>query len=184
MKATHVAVLVGLVLPGAAALAQSAQATSPYAGQQSRRIKAMSEDEVQGYLDGRGVGLALPAELNHYPGPRHALDLADSLKLTATQRKQFRDIYDPMHARALVLGRQLVDIETAIDSAFATRQMTAPKLGKLLRESARVTGELRLTHLEAHLRVFPLLTPAQVKEYDRLRGYDGATVHNHTGHEP
>lgn len=117
MKAIRIAVLLCLILSGPAAFAQATQATSPYAGQQSRRIKALSEDEVQGYLDGRGVGLALPAELNHYPGPRHTLDLADSLRLTATQRKQLRDIYDPMHARALALGWQLVDIETAIDSA-------------------------------------------------------------------
>lgn len=60
--------------------------------------------------------------------------------------------------------------------------MTAAKLGELLRESSRVTGELRFTHLEAHLRVFPLLTPEQVKEYDRLRGYEGATAHNHEAH--
>jgi hypothetical protein len=31
------------------------------------------------------MGLALAAELNGYPGPRHAIDLANQLRLTADQ---------------------------------------------------------------------------------------------------
>ena len=46
----------------------------PYSGQQGRMIKALSSKEVQGLLQGKGMGMAKAAELNQYPGPRHVLD--------------------------------------------------------------------------------------------------------------
>jgi hypothetical protein len=62
----------------AVALAAAAQAQQrPYAGQQEREIKALSADEIKQYLAGAGMGYAKSAELNHYPGPGHALELAD-----------------------------------------------------------------------------------------------------------
>ncbi len=42
---------------------------SPYAGQEQRSIKALSEQEVAALLAGRGAGFAKAAELNGcYPG--------------------------------------------------------------------------------------------------------------------
>jgi len=38
---------------------------------------------------------------------------------------------------------------------------------------AELYGQLRFTHLRAHLLVTALLTPEQIGEYDRLRGYSG-----------
>jgi hypothetical protein len=37
-------------------------AAGDYAGRQSRHIKALSEEEVKGYLSGAGMGLAKAAE--------------------------------------------------------------------------------------------------------------------------
>ena len=42
-----------------------------YAGQQARSIKALDDAEIDTLLNGRGMGLARAAELNHYPGPKH-----------------------------------------------------------------------------------------------------------------
>ena len=53
--------------------------TSAYAGQQSREIKALSDQEVKDLQAGAGMGMAKAAELNRYPGPMHALELADQL---------------------------------------------------------------------------------------------------------
>jgi hypothetical protein len=47
-----------------AALAQSQQ---PYAGLAGRSIKALSEQQIADLQAGRGMGLALAAELNGYP---------------------------------------------------------------------------------------------------------------------
>jgi len=48
---------------------------SPYAGQETREITALSAQEVDNLLNARGMALAKAAELNGYrrrrPGPRH-----------------------------------------------------------------------------------------------------------------
>ncbi|MEE8390439.1 MAG: hypothetical protein V3S14_06535 [Anaerolineae bacterium] len=47
----------------------------------SSEIRGIDSDTIEGYLTGAGLGFALPAELNGYPGPRHVLDLASDLEL-------------------------------------------------------------------------------------------------------
>jgi hypothetical protein len=46
---------------------------SPYAGQESREIKALSAEETKQYPPGAGMRYAQPAELNRYRGPLHVL---------------------------------------------------------------------------------------------------------------
>ena len=53
-------------------------APRPYAGMQDREIKALSAEERAALLEGQGMGLALAAELNGYPGPVHVLELGDA----------------------------------------------------------------------------------------------------------
>ena len=65
-----------------------ALAETPYAGMQSRPIKALSDQQVSDLRAGRGMGLALAAELNGYPGPSHVLEFADQLELSAEQRSR------------------------------------------------------------------------------------------------
>ncbi len=77
---------------------------SPYSGQEARDIKALSPDEIADLNAGRGMGLALAAELNGYPGPRHVLDLAQELQLTAEQRRQTGDLFDAMRMETSALG--------------------------------------------------------------------------------
>jgi len=69
---------------------------TPYAGLESREIKALSAEEVRQLLEGEGMGLALAAELNGLPGPLHVLELADSLALTAAQRASVEAIFAEM----------------------------------------------------------------------------------------
>jgi hypothetical protein len=54
--------------------AHAQQPASPYAGYQQRPVKAPSEQQVADLRAGRGIGLALAAELNGYPGPVHVLE--------------------------------------------------------------------------------------------------------------
>ena len=86
-----------LVLAACVALAGcagTAHEHSPYAGQQARGIKALSEQDVAGYESGAGMGFAKPAELNGYPGPMHVLELADRLALTNEQRAATHALLD------------------------------------------------------------------------------------------
>ena len=48
-------------------------ADMPYAGQQARTIKALSDDDLAALRKGEGMGMAKAAELNGYPGPAHVL---------------------------------------------------------------------------------------------------------------
>src|SRR3954470_11757302 len=112
-----------LILAAAAANAQM-----PYAGMQTRPIKALSEQQVADLAAGRGAGLALAAELNGYPGLSHVLELADRLELTSDQRASIQRLFDSMKTEALPLGLKLIEQETDLDRQFASRTVTPASL--------------------------------------------------------
>ena len=151
-------------------LAAAAQA-GPYSGQEQRDIKAMSAEETQQYLQGRGMGLAKAAELNHYPGPAHVLELAEGLQLTQDQRVQTQRIHGAMERDAKAAGRMLIDKERELDALFSSGRADAWNVRVLLQEIARLQGEVRLAHLLAHIQQKAILTARQVAAYDELRGY-------------
>lgn len=144
---------------------------APYAGLQDRPIRALAPERVEDLLVGRGAGYALAAELNHYPGPTHTLELAKDLHLTPDQEREVRDILAAMQQEAQMLGRQLVDLEAELDRAFRTAEITPAELAQLTGEISATEGRLRDTHLAAHLKTKAILTRDQVARYDQLRGY-------------
>jgi Spy/CpxP family protein refolding chaperone len=166
----RLAALAFSALAGASALAQHHH-QQPYAGQDARQIKALTAEEVRQYLAGAGAGFAKPAELNHYPGPAHVLELADELRLTAEQRERVTALMSAHKAEARSLGARVVDSERAIEALFHGSVADPAALAAAVREAARLQGEYRLAHLETHLRLRPLLTDAQVARYGELRGY-------------
>jgi Spy/CpxP family protein refolding chaperone len=149
----------------------SAQQPSPYAGFTGRDIKALSPEQVKQLETGEGMGFALAAELNRYPGPRHVLELADSLALTAAQSAAIQAIQSDMSGRARAIGAQIVEQEQALDQAFARGAADSASVRSLTGEIARLTGELRYVHLAAHLAVTRLLDSRQRERYQVLRGY-------------
>jgi hypothetical protein len=92
-------------------VATAANAQTPYAGLQTRTIKSLSEQQVADLGAGRGMGLALAAELNGYPGPSHVLELADKLELSVDQRASVQAMFDAMKAEAIPLGSKLLEQE-------------------------------------------------------------------------
>lgn len=160
------------------AVAAPVAPVSPYSGQQSRPIKALSAEDIEGYLTGKGMGFAKAAELNGYQGPAHVLELADELGLTPEQRRGTEAIRAAMNSRAIALGHALIDAEGALDRAFADRTITEASLTTALEEIAAIQAKLRGVHLEAHLAQHRLLSPAQRARYAELRGYASAAVHS------
>ena len=144
---------------------------SPYAGFTDREIKALSPEEIAGLLNGDGLGMALPAELNRYPGPRHLLELGAMLGLSSDQESEVQAIFNEMQAQARSLGKTIVELERGLDRSFAEGTITEARLGKLLEVIALNRARLRATHLRAHLRVLPVLTESQREHYERVRGY-------------
>jgi Spy/CpxP family protein refolding chaperone len=153
---------------------------SPYAGQEARDIKSLSQQEVEDYLNGRGMGYAKTAELNQYPGPRHVLDMAKELSLTEEQSKLSQKIFDAMKAEAMALGSQLVEKERQLDQMFAGGSIESAGLKSLLTEIATIQAKIRYVHLKAHLEQRPLLTKHQIMKYSHLRGYGNSHGSDHT----
>ena len=165
----------------AATASAFAQSPPPYAGQQSRPVKALSEDEVASYLAGAGMGYAKAAELNHYPGPMHTLELADALGLSPDQRAALASLMKRHKAEARELGAEVVRLERRLDALFAQQKAAAEPVDATLAEIGAAQARYRGSHLRTHIEATKLLTPDQVARYDALRGYTGAVPAGRSG---
>jgi hypothetical protein len=164
-------------------VASAAETSSPYAGQETREIKALSLDEINGYLSGDGMSFAKAAELNHYPGPKHVLELADQLQLSEEQRRRSQMIFEDMKAKTVNLGKQLVEKEQLLNSRFVDANISDADLLQLVTEISVLHGKIRAVHLQAHLAEKIVLTSDQLMRYDALRGYQASGTHGqHDGH--
>ena len=176
----RIAMTVVLVLTAGSSLAQSHQ---PYAGLQSRPVKALSEQQIADLRAGRGMTMALPAELNGYPGPLHVSELADALALSSDQIARMQRLYSDMKSEAVALGERLILQETQLDRQFAGHTLTASTLVEATNAIGKTQGELRGTHLRYHLLAVELLTRDQLRRYTELRGYSGSEPGQmHQGH--
>ncbi|MCI4665343.1 MAG: periplasmic heavy metal sensor [Neomegalonema sp.] len=174
------------LLVGVPAAAQDHKhAAAPYAGLQKRKIASLSEDDLAALRAGRGWGLALPAELNGLPGPAHVLELHAKLGLSAEQKAAVEKIFAAMRAKAISAGKRFIEAEAALSGAFAKGGVEKAKLRELLDAAATARADLRMAHLAAHIDTAKLLTPAQIKRYQALRGYaDDPCANTPPGHDP
>jgi Spy/CpxP family protein refolding chaperone len=137
------------------------------------------EERDKQFLAGAGMGYARAAELNHFPGPMHVLELADQMKLTAEQRAATKKLMDGHKAQARALGAEVVAAERELEQLFRGGKVDEAVLARAARTAAAVEGEYRLSHLETHRRMRELLSAEQVKRYDELRGYASGKAQHH-----
>ena len=165
-----------------APLSATAQTAHPYAGMQTRAIKALSPSQIDDLRAGRGMGLSLAAELNGYPGPLHVIELADKLGLSQQQRERAQALFAAMKTETVPLGEALIAQESELDQLFTSRTVTPVSLSTTTQQIGTTQGALRAAHLKYHLSMLEVLTPQQVASYAQLRGYAGATPsHPHHG---
>lgn len=155
---------------------------APYGGMQDRAIVSLSDADVAALEAGDGWGLALPAELNGWPGPRHVLDMGDTLGLTDVQRGQMERLFGLMQAEAQRVGENYIDAERALDAAFDDPKLDPVVLAGLVVASTNALGELRMIHLAAHIEARQILTDAQIETYNMQRGYGAEARDGHGGH--
>ena len=161
-------------------LSGAAIAQMPYAGLQTRQIKALSDQQIGDLRAGRGMGMALPAELNGYPGPSHLLELADQLALRPEQRTRTAALFADMKAEAIPLGERLIGQESDLDRQFSDKTVSLESLQQATAAAAKTQGELRAAHLKYHLLTVAILDKQQMDRYSELRGYTaGAPGHRH-----
>lgn len=154
--------------------AGNSELSSPYQGEENREIKALSSEDIEGYLNAKGMGYAKAAELNHYPGPRHVLDMSQQLDLSDEQIGSVESIFEGMQNEAKIIGARIVDQERVLDEEFASGRINEELLAQRISSIATDEGELRLVHLATHLELKSVLSEDQVEKYDELRGYLGA----------
>lgn len=167
-----------LLLPALPAMSQS-----PYAGQEGRELKALSAEDVAGYLEGKGMGFAKAAELNGLPGPMHVLELADGLALTPAQREATRRLLDRHKAEARALGKDYIDAERTLEQLMASGRADATSVAVATHTAAELQGRVRAAHLTTHVAQAALLEPGQVRKYAELRGYTTGAAPAHGGHK-
>ena len=148
---------------GPSAAAQHVHPPAPAAP--AGHTTSLSADVVQQLLAGEGMGLAKPAELNNYPGPKHVLELKATLGLSPTQESTIREIQQQMRETAKTLGARIVAAEQALDAAFRDRTITEADLAGRVNSIADLQGELRAAHLRAHVATTALLSAAQIRKY-------------------
>ena len=150
--------------------------TGPYAGFESREIAGLSAADIEELRLGGGWGLALPAELNGYPGPAHIIELQEELGLSTEQMDAISEIYEGMRSAAIAAAERFISAEA---------NLSDERLSDLLAEAGQARTALRFVHLSRHLMTPGLLTATQLERYAVLRGYAEDVCENiPAGHDP
>ena len=151
---------------------------SSYIHKKGQAISALSAKETQQLLNGEGMGFALSAELNEYPGPKHVLELSDSLALTPSQLNQTKSLFYQMNQQAKKLGKKLIRQEQQLDDLFRSSKITSEQIHNSVAAISTTQSELRALHLTAHIQQRDLLSPKQQTLYQQLRGYSKSDTHH------
>jgi Spy/CpxP family protein refolding chaperone len=158
---------------------------SPYVGFDTREVKTISPERLEGLRRGAGLGYALAAELNGLPGPMHVLELANGLQLTSEQRQRTQALFERMRKEAIAAGEALIAAEAHLDRMFQLGHASPDRIAAQTQVAAAQEARLRAIHLSAHLEQRDILTPGQIESYARLRGYGaGHAPGAHGGHTP
>ena len=164
------------------AFTSAAMGQQPYTGLQTRSIKSLSDQQIADLNAGRGMGLALAAELNGYPGPIHAIELAEQLHLSSDQVSKLKSLFEAMKAETIPLGATLILQERNLNDDFANHTVTIASLDGATQRIGATQAALRAAHLKYHLSTAAVLTPEQVAQYNELRGYKGDRGPTHDRH--
>lgn len=147
------------------------QHSNSYANLKNRQIKALSSEEIQNLESGDGMGFALTAELNGYPGPLHVLELSETLNLSAEQKLATESLMGKHKQRALSLGKAVIQAEKDLNDHFASGSATPENLLVATLRAGELRSQLRAEHLATHIEQKRLLTSQQIKLYQQHRGY-------------
>ncbi len=148
---------------------------SPYAHTRSSDVPTLTPEEVTRLRNGEGMGLARPAELNRFPGPKHLLELASELDLHSAQVRRIEAIHEKMRAQAIAKGEDILMAERRLANLFASAAVgerpSVADVKRIAEHLGVMRGQLQAIHLLAHMESARELTAEQIEEYDRLRGY-------------
>jgi Spy/CpxP family protein refolding chaperone len=122
-----------------------------------------------GLRNGEGMGMAMYADMNGYPGPKHILDLKDKLGLTKDQQKKVEDAVKLVKISATTKGDEIIVAEQELFSLFKSGKVNEKTLRLKLENIGKLRGELRYIHLQAHVRMKQILSAGQIQQYYESR---------------
>jgi Spy/CpxP family protein refolding chaperone len=114
-------------------------------------------------LNGEEGVMGKVADLHGYPSPKQVLDLAATLKLTDGQITRIREIYRDMMTRVKQLGKEIVQIEEELNTAFKSSLVTEGSVSDDTQAIGRLRGRMRGVFLTAHIQTKRVLTKDQVE---------------------
>ena len=161
-------ILFMILLLGVAVAAAQHQHGAPAGAGVPADHRAFLDAERAAIERGEGFGMALAADRNGFPGPKHVLELKKELQLTPQQEAAMQKLFDDMRAKATARGKEVLAAEVRLGKYFAEGRSE----DELREETYRVStlrAELRWVHLSTHLAAKKLLSPAQVQTYMKLR---------------
>ncbi len=133
---------------------------------------AFLEAEHQAIERGEGFGMALAADKNGYPGPKHVLDMKKELKLTPAQEGAMEKLMAEMKTKALAKGKDVLLAEKRLEELFAQGK-SEDELREETYRVASLRAELRWVHLATHLAARKILTAKQIAAYQQMRHGQG-----------
>ena len=121
---------------------------------------------------GEGFGMALAADKNGYPGPKHVLEMKKELKLTPAQEAAMHKLFADMQTKALAKGKDVLLAEKRLEELFAQGK-SEDELREETYRVASLRAELRWVHLATHLATKKILTAKQIAAYQQMRHGQG-----------
>jgi hypothetical protein len=136
-------------------------------------IQGLSKDEIRGYKEGRAMRFGRAAEKNHNPSPYFLLKYRSELGLFDEQTVPAKAILDRERAIASRLGKDLLENQGKLEQLLNNPAGSHDdEVAALVREIARIQGEIRLVHLQSDVAAKKLLSSEQQVQYDAIRSYD------------
>lgn len=86
------------------------------------------------------MAMALPAELNRYPGPIHVLDNEAALGLPAGQKDTLGQQMAAMRVAAISLGEQIIARESVLEAHFRSGAADAGTIDRITSDIAVLYG--------------------------------------------
>lgn len=171
-------VVIGTFIPNNEESSVKATPTpSAYVSLLDSEIRGLDQDTIEGYLTGKGLGQALPAELNGYPGPRHTIDMAEELELTEEQLAQVQALFDDMQSAVIPLGEKYLESVAELELTFREGTITDEYLQSQLEKITGIEAQMRYVHLSTHLATIDILSHDQIMQYNMMRGYGDGMDH-------
>jgi Spy/CpxP family protein refolding chaperone len=133
------------------------------------RVEACQREFDAVVADGRGFGLAFPADQNGYPGPLHVLELKDQLRLTPEQETRMRALFETMLTEARSRAARLAAAETRLRQVFVAGAADTAAVRAAVAETETARAEVLLVHLLTHVQTRDVLTDTQRRTYHEIR---------------